>query len=689
MSGRCAVPTPVISVVIPVYNASATLARCLDSVLEQHDPAVELVVVDDGSLDDSLRIAQSYERTRANVRVLQQRNAGPSAARNAGIDACAGDWLLMLDADDVQEPRALATLRASMDDCIDVIMFPVQKVLSSGRVLREPGFTKTTDAHGMAQCILMPNGPYQGYTHNKCVRTSVARSAGPLNQDFRYCEDEEWWLRVAATLQHTRKSDRCVRVLDEYLYNYSYQQMDGLRRGSLLKVQWSARDAILDLVERTWPDLAYLARQKHALWQNRVVVGVVRSKDLRNAALLVDVLRPTYRKDVYRSHEVGMGTKAKTCVLGAFGTALGAIGRRRGTAPPSQRAVAHRHYPCGDEKPLSRPVSKETSMASSKTLTISIAAYNVASTIEKCLQSCLDAPNAHKLDIIVVDDGSSDTTAEVAEAYAQRHPDVVRVVSKTNAGYGSTFNTSIELARGRYFRLLDGDDWVDANALGSLVDKLDGVDVDVAIAPYVECYDTQRNVVDEADHAADGEVPFAADLIPYKLGMHSIYYRTELVRTSGLKLPERRLYTDTLYNVVPLQLVRTAFVSHEPVYQYRMGQVGQSVSKESLEAHRADMRAVVDDLMAFHASLSDRNTLAARIAMTWLSADAAWLCRILLGMKASPTQREELADLVRATRRDPLVHAACRARSKVYCAVDTLPPALYPFVARVYRRSRR
>ena len=109
-----------------------------------------------------------------------------------------------------------------------------------------------------------------------------------------------------------------------------------------------------------------------------------------------------------------------------------------------------------------------------KLLTVSVAAYNGAATLQKALESCLVADESLQalLDVIIIDDGSTDGTAALAQAFVQAHPGSFRLVSKVNGGYGSTLNTAVELASGRYFRTLDCDDWFDTNALQTLLRRL-------------------------------------------------------------------------------------------------------------------------------------------------------------------------------------------------------------------------
>lgn len=99
-----------VSVIVPVYNGEAYLAKCLDSILAQTYSDMEIVVVDDGSTDGSGSMADNYAETDSRVRVLHCTNGGPSVARNRGIDVATGDYVCFVDADDVLHPSMLSTL---------------------------------------------------------------------------------------------------------------------------------------------------------------------------------------------------------------------------------------------------------------------------------------------------------------------------------------------------------------------------------------------------------------------------------------------------------------------------------------------------------------------------------------------------------------------------------------------------
>lgn len=224
-----------------------------------------------------------------------------------------------------------------------------------------------------------------------------------------------------------------------------------------------------------------------------------------------------------------------------------------------------------------------------KILTVSIAAYNVEKYLSQALESCVSAIDG--LDVIVVNDGSKDGTLEVANEWASRYPESIRVVDKPNAGYGSTINAAIPLARGRYFRFLDGDDWFDPEALCEYVELLSRSSEDAIITPYVRVYESgdEPELRDCVDYLGAG-MHIASELRPDQaVAACSVTYRTDILVGSSFEMTERCFYTDIEYAYLPMRFVKNLFVARLPIYQYRIGREGQSVSVEGIRRHHADI----------------------------------------------------------------------------------------------------
>lgn len=235
-----------------------------------------------------------------------------------------------------------------------------------------------------------------------------------------------------------------------------------------------------------------------------------------------------------------------------------------------------------------------------KLLTVSIAAYNVEAYLEKCLNSLL-IPDLQRLEVLIQNDGSKDATARIAAEFEKKYPGVFRLVNKENGGYGSTINNSLSMAEGKYFKQLDGDDWYDTENFAAFVDLLGTVDADCVYSPYTEVIEPDmrqrpRQIVDLTPGLRDpaqlmGERSFKQ--------MHALAYRTEFLRAQGISIQEKCFYTDQEYVIYPLVRAQSVYVWDRPVYCYRLGRDGQSVSLAGLRKHHEDHLRVLKRMIGF------------------------------------------------------------------------------------------
>ena len=119
-----------------------------------------------------------------------------------------------------------------------------------------------------------------------------------------------------------------------------------------------------------------------------------------------------------------------------------------------------------------------------KVLSISVAAYNVEKFIEQCLDSFIDPAILDRVEVLVTDDGSKDRTPEIVSTYEKKYPGTFRLISQKNAGPGSTVNSGIKHATGKYFRMVDGDDWVNTAQMGAFLDILEKTNADMVCADH-------------------------------------------------------------------------------------------------------------------------------------------------------------------------------------------------------------
>lgn len=256
-----------------------------------------------------------------------------------------------------------------------------------------------------------------------------------------------------------------------------------------------------------------------------------------------------------------------------------------------------------------------------KILTIAIPAYNIEGYIDRAVSSLLDCTCLPLLDIIVINDGSTDATSEKAALYAERYPKSVRVIDKPNGHYGSAVNSAIEEAKGIYFKILDGDDEYYSEGLKDLVCYLSTSDYpDMVLTDY------------EIEFEKTGEVVrYRQELVPRKVisfenanlrpcAMHSITFKTSLLRTMSDRLDVGVSFTDVEFVIFPLRGVSSVAYCDTLVYSYKIGREGQSVDisciDRNMPSHELVLKHCIDwyERNAEGLSLAKRDYVAERIA---------------------------------------------------------------------------
>ena len=245
-----------------------------------------------------------------------------------------------------------------------------------------------------------------------------------------------------------------------------------------------------------------------------------------------------------------------------------------------------------------------------KFLTISVAAYNAEKTLEKCLNSMVTAKNVDDIEIIVVNDGSKDRTLEIARSYAEKYPQSVIVIDKENGGHGSTINASVSRATGKYYKIVDSDDWVETENLEKLVDTLKSDDVDLFVNSYFEADENgnHTNLISASNHIFEENIVYHFEDIALdftEAHMHKMTFNAELVKKMGPVIDEHCFYVDIEYVGFLLAKVNTVKFLYYPVYDYLLGYEEQSVSKISMIKRREQHKKVVSRMIDFYLSTKD------------------------------------------------------------------------------------
>lgn len=248
-----------------------------------------------------------------------------------------------------------------------------------------------------------------------------------------------------------------------------------------------------------------------------------------------------------------------------------------------------------------------------KILSISIASYNVEAYLEECLESFVNSKVMDDLEVLVIDDGSSDSSPEIAQWYADKFPDTFRLIRKENGGHGSTINKGIEVASGKYFKVVDGDDWVNTGNLIRLVEKLKTVDSDIVATNYtwINC-ETKLPEKRQEDPFRDLEYgrEYQFDEIADRtiIDMHAMAVKTELLREMNEKIDEHTFYVDVEYILFPIPYVKTVLFLEEDVYQYRLGMPGQSMSIKKMQKNLKNHLKVLFRINDYCEKMEDKAT---------------------------------------------------------------------------------
>lgn len=244
-------------------------------------------------------------------------------------------------------------------------------------------------------------------------------------------------------------------------------------------------------------------------------------------------------------------------------------------------------------------------------LTVIVPSYNSEKYLEHCMETLLDSGEG--MEILVVNDGSLDRTPEIAEEYTRKYPEKVKVIHQENSGHGGAVNKGILHAKGNYVKVVDSDDWVNPEVLKKVVAKLKEMiveknEVDMFLTNFM--YDKlgvkKKHIMEYRDIIEKDRIIGWDEVgrFPAKkyILMHSVIYRTDLIRNSGLILPKHTFYVDNLFVYVPMALVNTMYYMDECLYHYFIGRDEQSVNEKNM-LKRIDQQIRVNRLMLEYVEL--------------------------------------------------------------------------------------
>ena len=279
-----------------------------------------------------------------------------------------------------------------------------------------------------------------------------------------------------------------------------------------------------------------------------------------------------------------------------------------------------------------------------KILTVVVPSYNTLVHIDKCLPTMIDERFINDIEILLINDGSTDETQKKLEQYANKYPLSIRVINKENGGHGSVINRGIKESKGKYFKVIDGDDPVITDNLYKLVEMLKNENSDIVVTPFL------KEFVENSERILCGNLPlipgkqYIFDDVCQKIGilpLHAINYKTSLLFNNGIKVQEKCFYEDKEYILYPIPYITTISYYSDPVYVYRIGVPGQSISLEKVIKNRKMLEKITHNLCCFYEEISDENISSEKDS--YLSRAICDVIRNMYGMFLKmPRKRETL-----------------------------------------------
>lgn len=221
-----------------------------------------------------------------------------------------------------------------------------------------------------------------------------------------------------------------------------------------------------------------------------------------------------------------------------------------------------------------------------KLITFTVPCYNSQDYMHKCIDSLLTGGD--DVEIIIVNDGSKDDTGKIADAYAEKYPEIVKVIHKENGGHGSGVNAGVHAAQGLYFKVVDSDDWLNTDALQKLITTMkehiaEGKTPDLYVCNFVYYHPS-----DNTQYVSEYTTKMKPGFIDWKkvkkfhyshtMMMHALVFNTKTLREHYVELPEHTFYVDNILAYAPFPYLLNAYYLNENLYYYLTGRDGQSVN---------------------------------------------------------------------------------------------------------------
>ena len=246
-----------------------------------------------------------------------------------------------------------------------------------------------------------------------------------------------------------------------------------------------------------------------------------------------------------------------------------------------------------------------------KELSIIVPVYNTEKYIRRCLDSVLVPQALPYIEVIAVNDGSSDSSLAILKEYKEKFSESFVLIDKENGGHGSAINAGLKIASGKYLRILDSDDWFDTPRFLAFLKKLAECDEDLIVTPYTQEYTASGAMYEYSYDFLEDDTVYRAEELEFDTDktyftLASSTYKVSLLRECGLTLFEKTFYVDMQYNIYPIPFLHTIRFLDINIYRYFIGRPAQSMSQESLQRHLPNHEKVLKFLVDYYAAFCSK-----------------------------------------------------------------------------------
>lgn len=582
-----------ISVIVPVHNAAVYLADCIKSVLDQTYSDFELLLIDDGSTDESGAICDSYAKKDKRVKVVHNKNHGVSYTRNVGLALSVGEYIAFCDADDQYKPNYLMDLYHAMQNSgVDMAIcnYSILRGTSEKVVCSRP--SGVIEKEEIYRRIFIDN-TIGGFVWNKFFKKELLQDIR-FDENMQICEDTYF---VCRFLQKARK----IEYVGEPLYLYRVHGTNTMNDIlNVLDGNGNMKYAVVyeQILQEKLVDKQY----ENYVKANGCALAIGVKCDYLNTIPIKDQKVLHQLNEVAKKNFISMLTCKGYAVpqkLVFVGNALFNIRKYKGNLSrqtiqlknyiKSIRALYYRiryflllpgrNGKSSLEKSEARellvnrcPIPDGTVEATNTItneidLSIIVPAYNVEQYIEKCVVSILEQKTKYKYELIIVDDGSTDKTAELLRKFENNNK--IKIIHQENRGFSGARNRGLEKYNGRYLMFVDSDDYLFSNAIERLLDAAYETSADIVEGAAISFYNDGKLSRIFTHASATAKVNPMHEMMGYPWGK---VYKSEIFQ--HIKFPEHYLFEDTIIGMLIYPAYHNCWVINDTVYAYRVNMQG-------------------------------------------------------------------------------------------------------------------